>query len=259
MEYTKHDINEELKTLDDLYQYDLNFKNKILTGNPDTDFYILKTLDLKTLYRFCSTNVYANKICNSQLFWYDKMSEDQLPVFLMENNDSTNYFDTYRLLEKVKFISTGTLLVNSIEVNRKVGPTNGIIHIDIVNSDVAKKILSAYKTLQSKNLQYIRIKLTFIDDNAYQMNVRLDNGSYILENEIINYNDILNIIQKAYYNILSRNPSSSVRDTNDITFTTTNIRIIDINIQYRPTVNVGYLYRRLGIWDSIRHNVNYII
>ena len=44
-----------------------------LTGIKDIDFKILNDLDDKSLVKYCSTNKEANKVCNNQIFWMNRV------------------------------------------------------------------------------------------------------------------------------------------------------------------------------------------
>jgi hypothetical protein len=46
-----------------------------LTGIKDTDFYILYSLDDKTLFNICLTNKYFNNLCKNETFWRNRMIE----------------------------------------------------------------------------------------------------------------------------------------------------------------------------------------
>ena len=44
-----------------------------LTGIKDIDFKILNNLDDSSLVKYCTTNKEANKVCNNQIFWMNRV------------------------------------------------------------------------------------------------------------------------------------------------------------------------------------------
>jgi len=45
----------------------------MLTGDKNLDFKILNQLDDKSLVNYCTTDKKANQICNSQIFWMNRI------------------------------------------------------------------------------------------------------------------------------------------------------------------------------------------
>lgn len=246
-----------------LYNYKLhnkimNYDIPILTGNQDTDALILRQLDIKDLYHLCQTNKYINDICHTKSFFINKMSYDYLPIFLIKNDVNYDWMKTYRLLERIKIISLAILQINNIEFNRKENNTNGIINIDFIDVNTTLSILSNYKDLPFGN--HTRVIFQYVNTYSYIMSIKTEtDGGFvvILQNHVINDDELLVLIQKCYYNIFTR-ASLAVVDERNVSFKISSVHAVNANINRNMVgIDAAYLYRRLGIWESIMHQLHY--
>ena len=67
----------DFETLKNVYN---DYGRRSLTKIDDANYEILKTLDIKSLSKYCSTNKFAQEICNNDDFWQSKFISDQLPL-----------------------------------------------------------------------------------------------------------------------------------------------------------------------------------
>ena len=73
----------------------------MLTGNKNLDFKILNELDDKSLVNYCSTNKRANQICNSQIFWMNRILTKfpYLDIGLLRKYKEDNQWSEYYIQE----------------------------------------------------------------------------------------------------------------------------------------------------------------
>ena len=93
------------------------------TGSLDTDAILLLSLPLRDVLSMCSSNEYLNSICQNEIFWSQKTSQDFGPVYPKLKPITESYAQQYRRLLELRnrlpeTISSGNteliLLIESI-------------------------------------------------------------------------------------------------------------------------------------------------
>ncbi len=105
----------------------------------DTLREILLRSDVETIEQYCLTTKDANKLCNDQYFWHDKLLLEGLPSFIHYdlkniNNHYSDLFKTknkliilYQLMITANKDARKILMINDIEKHRQYKPTIGVI------------------------------------------------------------------------------------------------------------------------------------
>ena len=103
-----------------------------LTGIKDIDFKILNDLDDKSLVKYCSTNKEANKVCNNQIFWMNRVLKTfpYVDVEILRKNKGNRQWSEY-YIDDLRKINT-----SNVDKYLKKGSEEG--RMDIVMISINK-------------------------------------------------------------------------------------------------------------------------
>ena len=139
--------NFDFETLKNVYN---DYGRRSLTKIDDANYEILKTLDIKSLSKYCSTNKYAQQICNNDDFWQSKFNYDQLPLNAISTQPLTlnEWIKEYVLVSEAYKNAFNIIAMNEVEQIRKEDKTNGLIYVNMyvfnIDEQIQYKILSMF-------------------------------------------------------------------------------------------------------------------
>lgn len=245
--------NLDFETLKNVYH---DYGRRSLTKIDDANYEILKTLDIKSLSKYCSTNQYAQQICNNDDFWQSKFISDQLPLnaILIPPSSLNEWIKEYVLVSEAYKNAFNIIAMNEVEQIRKEDKTDGILYADMgvfsMNDDIRYKILSMFITDIDFNNVYI-IQFFKIDD-MYTITIEelllALRTKKIIYNQPIIYDTMINILT-----ILLRVDMLSVADKNYLPFIFPK-RYLDLLKQQRPIRYDLYhvrMIKRLGMLELL--------